>query len=562
MAMIFLDEKRIVDPTQEKRLSTTSSYEVVLHGVPTPPDELYHIVQKRFITSVTIENPDEALPEHRQRCSEDATPRDHFTTAELPTPSISRSSTSITNTHSNLALELAIDRGLTPPLSVHRTSESSLTFDHQQSSKTDANDQSDQKYLSDQSTATEPSHAHGYLLNSAVLSEAAKSTPDSPDVETSKTHLQTKEPILSDIQAITTIGRGCFISNTLLVPENYRAHWTATLKSRIDETLLQELPPSNDNQSSLVLVLRMAGTRRKDLRPSIMVTCCSESKKRGKAVMKIMSQLRKTGGLRGPQGDDLPYFVRVQGGFQLLMAGPGLERPILEARMENSASTMCGVSARFRSSLGLGADDTEVKFTIGGIILINGRRNCLTAAHPFLPSETLADDISDSSLSSTLGDVSETNSIEPDNAEELDTINLPLGGINPTLGVTQDLVFRTLEHGGFCLPYPSQFENSSIVTSVGTSDWAVFLAGDSFDAPQGVNSIRIPGQHKPTFIESTMTKTELREGQVWIAAGSGLHGGVLNPVPASILIRNSICEVREISLTSPLGKLHHILRCL
>jgi hypothetical protein len=244
------------------------------------------------------------------------------------------------------------------------------------------------------------------------------------------------------------------------------------------------------------------------------------------------------------------------------MAGPGLEKPILEARVENSASTICGVSARFRSSPGLGADDTEVKFTIGGIILINQRRNYLTAAHPFLASEALADDISDSSLSSTLGDMSETNSIEVDNAEELDTIKMSLDGINPTLGVTQDLIFRTLEHGGICLPYTSQFENASIGASVGTHDWAVFLAGDSFDVPQEDTLIHIPGQDKPTSIESTISKTELRDGKVWIAAGSGLHSGILNLVPASILIRNSICEVREISLTSPLGKSHHILRCL
>jgi hypothetical protein len=278
--------------------------------------------------------------------------------------------------------------------------------------------------------------------------------------------------------------------------------------------------------------------------------------------MKIMSQLRKTGGLRGPQGDDLPYFVRVQGGFQLLMAGAGLENPILEARVENSASTMCGVSARFRSSPGLGANDNVVKFTIGGIILINQRMNYLTAAHPFLPSETLADDGSDSSLSSTLGDVSETNSIEVDNAVELETIKLPHDGINPRPGVTQDLAFRTLEYGGMCLPCTSQFENASIRTSARASDWAVFLAGDSSDGQQAINSIHIPGQHELTFIESTMTKAELREGQVWIAAGSGLHGGILNPVPASILIRNSICEVREICLTSALGKFPPILKCL
>ncbi|KAL2060453.1 hypothetical protein VTL71DRAFT_9484 [Oculimacula yallundae] len=439
MATIFLDEEKIVDPTHEKRFSTASSYEVVLHGIPTPPHELDLIVQKKSLPSVTIAFPDEALPNQKQHCHEDTTPRDHFVTAELPTLSIlGRPLTGTAVKQSNLALETAIDRGSTPPLSIHQTSESSLTTGRQQSSETKVNDHPYPQYFSGQSSTTGPSHGHESLSNSATDFETAKGTPGTQDVKTNKADPQTIEPILPDLQAIATIGQGCFISHTQLVPEDYRRHWTAVLKSRIDETLLQELPPSNDNQSSLVLVLRMAGTRRRDLRPSILVTCCSDN------------------------------------------------------------------------------------------------------------------DISDSSLSSTIGDVSETNSIEVDDAVEPDTIKLSHDGINLRPGVTQDLAFRTLEYGGMCLPCTSRFENASIRSSVRASDWAVFSAGDSSDGQQAINSIHIPGQHELTFIESTRTKAELREGQVWIAAGSGLYSGILNPVPASILIRNSICEVREISLTSPL----------
>ncbi|KAE9374019.1 hypothetical protein N431DRAFT_464311 [Stipitochalara longipes BDJ] len=556
MDTIFLDEKTDINSIVEKRTSAASSCDIALHEIPGPPDELSKFVKQGSTASITITHSDgtEAM-----KCdSVDNTTKDYFARPEILTPTISRASIS-TVEDKNAVLKVEIDQSLTtstPPPSIHRTSEPSIASD-QTPSPSNTNNKCAPKTTPSQFA---PSKTNEYPSELAVCSQSSENQNGKKmrETEASQTGTRKIELHTPDIQAIATIGRVCYISNTALAPEEFRAHWTTTLKTQIDNTLPYELPPSNDNQSSLVLVLCMAGTRRKDLKPSILVTCCQDNKKRGKAVMKVLSQMQETGRLRGPHGDDMPYFVRVQGGFKPLMAGQKMQKQVIEARIEASQCTI-GVSARMRSTAALDGENMDVKFTLGGIICIDKRDYYLTAAHPFLPSEHDRTDDLDSSLSSTLGrDISDTDSVEGEDVEESNTFRLSDDDIQaPPLAVLENVGFNILEHDGIFTrvnsPYTCQLENTQ-PGQLGTSDWAVVLLanGDASYSSLAVNSIHTPGDDNPISIEETMAASEMRADWVWIATGRGLHNGFLNPTPASILIRHSICEVKQIALSSPL----------
>jgi len=117
--------------------------------------------------------------------------------------------------------------------------------------------------------------------------------------------------------------------------------------------------------------------------------------------------------------------------------------------------------------------------------------------------------------------------------------------------------YRTLQHKGF-LP---RIELSSVASrsettwlrKVGNPDWAVLEIGEpELFLP---NLIQLPDEKSPTFIEAIVPRDEIRPGLVWIAAGSGLHKGVLSETPASIFLWGAFCEIRQISLNRSLCEL-------
>jgi hypothetical protein len=557
MATIFLEEKTVINSAKERRISAASSCDIVLEGIPGSPDELVKYVRQGAIASLRVASPDGT--EATKYDGVDDTGQNCFAHPEISTPMTSQKVTFAAKIK-NAVLRIAIDQSLaalTPPKSIQQTSESSMEFDQTHVSRNTNNRSTPQTNPSQ----VKPRQKNEYQLERAICSQTSEnqSSKEMRKTDASQIGTQKIELDTTGIQVIAAIGQKCYLSNTLLAPEDYRARWTATIKPRIDEALVNELPPSNDNQSSLVLVLCMAGTRRKDLKPSILVTCCGDNNKRGKAVMKVLSQLRKAGGLRGPCGNDMPYFVRVQGGFKLLMAGKEMQKPVIEASIDTSHCPV-GVSARIRSTAELVGEDAHVKFTLGGMICINERNYYLTTAHHFLLPEHNETDNLDSSSSSTLGnDISDTESLDDGEDEDEESSNSVIlnGGIAP-LGISEPLEFNVLEHRGIfarvASPYTSQLENTQ-PGPLGTSDWAVVLAeGNAIYPSPAVNWIHIPGDDNPTFIEKTKAEPEMHADWVWIATGRGLYRGSLNPSAASILIQHSICEVKQIALSSPLGK--------
>jgi hypothetical protein len=100
-------------------------------------------------------------------------------------------------------------------------------------------------------------------------------------------------------------------------------------------------------------------------------------------------------------------------------------------------------------------------------------------------------------------------------------------------------------------PYSDEFA----IKNKGT-DWAVLLV-EALPSLLVPNQFQIPGNEYPTFIDQIRCTHELVKGPVWVIAGSGIRKGVLNPNPASMLIRKKCFRnVRQIMLDKSLRRLN------
>jgi hypothetical protein len=151
--------------------------------------------------------------------------------------------------------------------------------------------------------------------------------------------------------------------------------WEGTLRSRPEDALCRSSRATNDSESPLALEFYMVGTSKKSLKPSIVITCCSSSRK--KAVKSFL------GGLKWLKDSDLRYVIIVDKTFGH-RASNALDNATtnsllnIHARVPSEISSLCGVEAQ------VGKGDEATKFTLGGVILIDGRVYCMTVAHPFV----------------------------------------------------------------------------------------------------------------------------------------------------------------------------------
>ena len=76
--------------------------------------------------------------------------------------------------------------------------------------------------------------------------------------------------------------------------------------------------------------------------------------------------------------------------------------------------------------------------------------------------------------------------------------------------------------------------------------------------PSGVeiicNTFHVPGAPERQKVTGYVKTTDLSSGEVWVCGGvSGLQSGFLKQHPASIIMSQTMFDVRSISLERPLG---------
>jgi len=361
-----------------------------------------------------------------------------------------------------------------------------------------------------------------------------------------------------------------YISMDLPMPPHYTSQWEGRIKKQLETSIASSLAIRDDTEAALMLEAYMAGRTKGVLKPSIWITCCSSRmKKKLKSHLKTLQWLKDSG---------FQYFVRVDKtfGYRTDDSTNLDDQTLIEARLPPVPETFCGIPTRVNSIPGRGSVKPHIEFTIGGLICMDDDFACLTAGHPFLPltredksgteSSGSEDEGSDYSIS---GFHSET---ETDNTEDGCTGQKPgsppdspglSARSNKSLEMQKDPTpFQTLRHKGvlshfgpYAQPRPEQPASKD-----NGNDWAVLLMGLS---PSSLlpNKFQVPGDEDPTFVDQIVSTPELVKGPVWVAAGSGVRKGVLNPNPASIFLRGSFRNVRQIMLDESLSEFKSFTVC-
>jgi hypothetical protein len=313
--------------------------------------------------------------------------------------------------------------------------------------------------------------------------------------------------------------------------------WQGGIKKRLEDALCRESRATYDSEAALALEFYMAGTSNKNLKPSIMITCCS--KNRRKSIQKCL------GGLKWLKSSGLRYFIRVDETFghrTVRTNESHIEYPLVEARLASTFQTLCGVSARIGGPSSANNEIAPIRFTIGGIVCTDWGFACLTAGHPFLPPLLKNKEMAGRNSSVDEGSDSDDSGFNwDDESSSIKSPNSIPDDPEPYLETTPgeplpQIPFRPIPHRGLISNVDSPLVTRSALADgqlPGNPDWAVFLLKND---PQFLvpNSIQLPGADSPTFINGIIPHVVLDSGPVWIAAGSGLQRGFLNSNPASV----------------------------
>ncbi|PVH77512.1 hypothetical protein DL98DRAFT_267131 [Cadophora sp. DSE1049] len=336
------------------------------------------------------------------------------------------------------------------------------------------------------------------------------------------------------------------------------ALWKDGIKGRLEYEICRSTKAKDDSEAALALEFYMAGTSRKHLSPSIIITCCSSRRKK-----ELKSDL---GELKWLKDSGLRYFVRVDKSFGHRTYGWEVKTPSIEARMQFDIASACGVAARLKpTSLRTGSEDW-IPFTLGGIVSLGPQLCYLTAGHPFREQP----DVGSQSSLSDVDDESDSDSITNSGSDSIsssDSYVKEISGIGghdaepsrkdrsqiPFTPLPGTLVYRKMPRPS--LKYDMMTNKNTYVPSEGhyhNPDWALVQVPVDESIPQP-NMICIPGEENPTLICDWMPRSDLSTGLVWVAAGSGLQQGTVVSTPASIFSWGSFRDVRQINLGRKLG---------
>ncbi|KAK5055302.1 hypothetical protein LTR84_013052 [Exophiala bonariae] len=313
----------------------------------------------------------------------------------------------------------------------------------------------------------------------------------------------------------------------------------------------------------VALEFHMAGENKKNLKPTIIITCDGAKSQRHnitkvkslkwlepfrlKCCVVKNSDKRRLQALSKPKDDStlLPYEV--------------------VANIDDSAKTLCGVTAALKNP----AVESVTPFRLGGLIKVDDEVFCLTAGHILAP-------IHSESLSTA---INQTQKSEVDNVTEVDDPSsiFTIGDwvsddetVVPSIDLNDGnesfvLDLDTLDHASTLPPLnfddlpiignvESQFANDRALASqcsISASDWGLVKLRTQYHGFS--NLIQIPGQNSKTVIEDIITENELFPGQVWAVTQSSCpKSGFLSLGSAFIFLYGRRFRVRQIAFEEAL----------
>lgn len=378
--------------------------------------------------------------------------------------------------------------------------------------------------------------------------------------------------VKSATPTISSIDRKHYVSIDMPIPTEQMRIWEGGLASRLEDALRRSSRATHDSEAPLALEFYMVGTSTKDLRACIVITCCSSSRK--KALKSFL------GGLKWLRDSGLQHIILVDKTFghraSKSLTNVAADSTFkINARLPSKISTLCGIEAETSKACPNGQSDEIARFTLGGVIFLDGRAYCLTVAHPFGASMHGSQSSSSSTIDRTESDSDDSEFDSPLDGTSHASSNDVKDSFNRRF--YPDMVPNTGHIGAQQLKTPGKDEHrdpkhplrpfpyKSMVNHNDVSflrqatiskepdklDWALLLLEADYAVP---NVFRIPGEDEDIEIGGYLSVENLTSGSVWVVAGSGVQQGTLNGNLASIYLWGHFHKVKQITLQRSLRK--------
>lgn len=205
----------------------------------------------------------------------------------------------------------------------------------------------------------------------------------------------------SEITGVNTLEleKGVFAAPKLALEPKDRWAWDK-IQPRLQHTIDNTLQTRQGFESTISCEFMMGGSSPKLLKPTIFLVCCHETyRKQLRTIMKRQKWMREYG----------YQCVVIVDAFEELSYGNMHDTPDtglihIQASLQTRKISLCGLQARAQTR----SHDTPVKFTIGGILLIDYRAVGLTVGHAveklILSQDCISDDENDDDDSFSITD--------------------------------------------------------------------------------------------------------------------------------------------------------------
>ena len=356
-----------------------------------------------------------------------------------------------------------------------------------------------------------------------------------------------------------------YVSEHMPISESDLSLWEHCVKQPLKQALFRMSTEIDDYEAYGVMEFYMAGKRRDNLKPRIIITCCSTAREKElRRILKNIKWLKKTG-LRPLVVLDRSFGYRKEVNHVLKD-----QKLAVEIRKTNRVAYSCGVQARFRAVDQDVISSPTATFTVGGVLLIDGQFYGLTTAHSIFFA---AEDARVASVHSTSSNpssessdmtTSDEDSIQPAPSDAWDRSNFDaqhgqvlsfeMKGKNPIHGevdsseyVHLGQIFKSsLDRRNEPCDSPMHQRNDSDRGQ----DWAIMTLDNSLTR---INSFCPPGDRIPRVVHSYVPAYERVAGQVYVLCESGPKAGRLHSHSVHIQLGISSFDVQQITLENGIG---------
>ncbi|KAL1882865.1 hypothetical protein Daus18300_000503 [Diaporthe australafricana] len=381
----------------------------------------------------------------------------------------------------------------------------------------------------------------------------------------------------SGAPASLELEKGIFAAPRLALEPKDRSAWDK-LQPRLQDTINNTLKIQQGLESTISCEFMMGGPGPNQLKPTVFLVCCHEAyRKQLRAILKRQKWMREYGyqcvvivdAIWKPSLgslDDIPDLLSIP----------------VQAYLPNNKSTLCGLQAQARSR----PNDAPVKFTIGGVLLIDNKACGLTVGHvaeKLIPPQDGNnddgdiddvdgdddDDDDDDNDESAMGHGSSSPFIKFEDADSVGMTGLSSPKEDLSVAQPQDEASRDestplpnsesgqiqSEHDWHQFGYFDASTTARSTVSCSRLDWSLVSLDPGLETVHRplINTLEMPTGDR-IFINNFLEKSAIKGCEVWIYAGSkGLVRGWLLDSAALLHQDGKTFPVLQVISDKPLG---------